>query len=394
MFAILPSPIYMADQLRMYAMLATLIIWAFYFASISFGSETRDRKNLLCLAALLIAICNTHAIGAIAVFANGVYAMGLCLAQPRGNRPVRAWFWVYGISAISAAPWIVNGMIHDANLGGMDGIAGFLTAASSTMIGLIVYGDRPLRLAGAAIGFLIILLGFANPRSRLLTLAFLLVPLLLAVTADIFHKPLFKWNFFSTLEAPFIALVAGLALQGYDYRIARLVCAGCIAAFLAVSIETRLTVRESQGYRALADLIRANYKTGDIVYVPQPSYFGGLAWYLEGPHWGSPLAIAQPPSPQWRKVYDRLGPRLVTILGLEPQSQFVHGKNATLLIGNNSADQTAGASRIWLVTAPRADLKAGYPPPELNGLRPQWSRHERLSTTLYASSPQRVIEAR
>lgn len=71
-FAILPSPVYMADQLRMYAMLAFLIIWAFYFATITFGGDGRGRKNPVLLTILLIAICNTHAIGAIAVFSNGI----------------------------------------------------------------------------------------------------------------------------------------------------------------------------------------------------------------------------------------------------------------------------------------------------------------------------------
>jgi len=170
--------------------------------------------------------------------------------------------------------------------------------------------------------------------------------------------------------------------------------AACAVIFLAINIDTRLTVSESQGYRGLADLIRANYKQGDIVFVPQPSIFGAMAWYLEGPRWGSPLAIAPKPSPQWRSVYNRLGSRLVGLLGLEPQSQILHGKNVTLLMGNDSADQAAGASRIWLVTMPRADLKPGYPPPTLNGLALQWSRHERVWTTLYASSPQEIIGGR
>lgn len=393
-FAILPSPTYMADQLRMYAMLATLIIWAFYFAFISFGGEPRTRKNLFCLAFVLIAICNTHAIGAIAVFSNGIYALGLVLAQPREKRPIKIWLLIYGVSTICAAPWIVNGMMHDANLGELEGISGFLTATSSTAIGSIVYSNHSLRLAGAVLGLLIILLGLGTRRGRLLTLAFLLLPLALAVMAELLHKPLFKWNFFSTLAAPSIAIVAGLALQAHQSRIARLVSAGCIVAFLAIAIDVRLTVSESQGFRALASLIRANYKPGDFVYVPQPSIFGGMAWYLEGPHWGSPLVIAPPPSPQWRKVYDRLGPRLVGMLGLEPKSQILHGKNVTLLIGNNSADQAVGAARVWLVTVPRGDLKDGYPPPDLNGLRPQWSKRERLWTTLYAASPQEITEAR
>jgi len=393
-FAVLPSPTYMADQLRMYAMLATLIIWAFYFASISFAAETRSNKNLFTLAILLIAIGTTHAIGSIAIFSNGIYALGLVMAQPRTRRAFGAWLLIYGASAVCAAPWIITGMVHDANLGGMGGVTGFLRTVSSTTIGQIAYPDHFLRIVGATMWFAILAFGVSFRRSRGLALTFLFLPLALAIVADIFFKPLFKWNFFSTLEAPFLAIVVALGVQACDNRIARAMFAACAVIFLAINIDTRLTVSESQGYRGLADLIRANYKQGDIVFVPQPSIFGAMAWYLEGPHWGSPLAIAPTPSPQWRSVYNRLGSRLVGLLGLEPQSQILHGKNVTLLMGNDSADQAAGASRIWLVTMPRADLKRGYPPPTLNGLAPQWSRHERVWTILYASSPQEIVGGR
>lgn len=393
-FAILPSPAYMADQLRMYAMVATLIIWAFYFASISFGGETRHRKNLICLALLLIAICNTHAIGAIAVFSNGIYALCLILARPRAERPFKAWLLIYGIAAVSAAPWIATSLVHDANLSGWDGVRGLITAVSATTLGQVAYQQPLLRAPGAAVWLAIVVLGLASRRSRMATLAFLLLPLLLATAAELLHKPLFKWNIFSTMAAPFLALLLAQGLGKSGNRSLRLLSAGCTLAFLVLSIDTRLTVRESEGYRAVADLIRSNYKPGDIVYAPQPSIFGGLAWYLEGPHWGSPLAIAAKPSPQWRKVYDKLGPDLVAILGLEPKSQILHGKNVTLLVGNDSADQAAGASRIWLVTVNRADLKPGYPPRDLDGLASQWSQPGRLQINLYASSPQKFVEAR
>lgn len=285
-------------------------------------------------------------------------------------------------------------MVHDANLGGWGGINGFITAVSATILGQVAFQQPLLRAPGAAVWLAIVAFGLASRRSRAAALAFLLLPLLLATAAELLHKPLFKWNVFSTMEAPFLALLLARGFEGSGNRALRLLSAGGVLASLALCIDTRLTVNESQGYRALTDLIRSNYRPGDIVYAPQPSIFGGLAWYLEGPNWGSPLAIAAKPSPQWRKVYDRLGPELVGMLGLEPKSQTLHGKNATLLVGNDSADQAAGASRIWLVTVPRADLKPGYPPPDLNGLAPQWSLRGQMQVTLYASSPQQIVGTR
>lgn len=392
-FAILPSPTYMADQLRMYTMLATLIIWAFYFASLTFGGGDRSRKNLVWLTVLLVAICNTHAIGAIAVFSNGIYALCLMTARPRAERAFKPWLLIYGIAALSAAPWIVTSMVHDANLSGWSGIKDFITALAATTLGQVAYQQPFLRAPGAVMWLAIVAFGLASRRTRAVTFAFLLLPLLLATAAEFAHKPLFKWNVFSTMAAPFLALLLARGLERPGTRTLHLLSAACVLAFFALCIDTRLTVRESEGYRALTDLIRANYKQGDIVYAPQPSIFGGLAWYLEGPHWGSPLAIAAKPSPQWRKVYDKLGPKLVGMLGLEPQTQFIRGKNATLLVGKDSADQAAGAARVWLVVVQRADLPEGYPPPELNGLPSQWSQPGRLHLTLYASSPQEIVKA-
>jgi len=392
-FSILPSPVYMADQLRMYGMLTTLIIWAYYFGSQIFAKGCATKATLICQGALLVSIVNIHAIGFLAVLMNGLYALHLTMSQPRERQAIRAWLTLYGIAAICAVPWLISGMLHDANLYEGSGFSGFLIVPASTAIGNIAYMSQPLRLFGATIYLAIVAFGILSRRTRALTCTFLILPIVLSILTALLVTPIFKWNFFSSIEAPFDALVlALLCSETIVNRASQIILSGlCVLVLLGVSLATRLTVFESSGYRYMAKLIRANYRAGDIVFIPQQSYFWGLAWYMEGPDWGSPLTVAAPPSAQWQSVYAKLGQHLVATLDLMPKTQMVSGHGVTILTGNNSASQAQQSSRIWLVTVPRADLKAGYPPATLNGLSQKWAGHHGTWLTLYAPSAQNVV---
>ena len=394
-FAVMPSPVYMGDQLRMYAMLETFIIWAFYFSSSVFGTRLLTKWRIAGLAALLLAIVNTHAIGSIAVFACGLYSLKLALDRPGDRRALVIWLAIYGLAAACAVPWAVSGMLHDANLHESASLQSVLITASSTTIGNIAYLNSMMRFTGALMWLLIAGLGVMFRPTRVIACVFLVMPVLLSICTTVFLKPVFKWNFFSTLEAPFIALVLAMAMSSLKKEsVSKCLIYAVLGALCAITVQTRLTVRQSSGYRYLADFIKANFETGDIVYIPQPSNFWGLAWYLDGPNWGSPLEIAAIPSAQWRSVYRKLGPQMVADFKLNPKSQVLNENGIKLLVGNASSGQAKGASRIWLVTVPRADLAAGYPPSVLNGLPQQWARHKNAWVTLYAKTPQTVINPR
>jgi len=378
--------------LRMYGMLTTLIVWAYYFGLQIFAEGRATKATLICQGALLVSIINIHAIGFLAVLINGLYAMYLTMSQPRERRAIGVWLTLYGIAAICALPWLISGMLHDANLHEGFGFHGLVTALSSTAIGIIAYMSQPLRTFGATIYVAIVAFGFLSRTTRALTCFFLILPIALSVMTALVVAPIFKWNFFSSIEAPFDALVLALLFsETIGNRVSRNILAGLtVLVLFSLSLATRLTVIESSGYRYLAQLIRANYRPGDIVYIPQQSNFWGLAWYLEGSDWGSPLNVAAPPSVQWQSVYAKLGQHLVASLDLMPKTQRVSGHGVTILTGNNSANQAQQSLRIWLVTQPRADLKAGYPPATLNGFPQQWASHDSTWLTLYAPSAQKV----
>jgi hypothetical protein len=376
----------------MYAMLATLIVWALYFTVRLFRDRHHGMAAVIGLELLLLAIINTHALGFVAVLLDGLYGLCLVLRRPRDVRGLRLWLALFAIAAIGALPWLASGLLHDANLHAAGGIAGIADALGAETLGEIAYAAPGFLVPGVLAYCLLVVIGLRSTRLRALTAIFLILPLALSLAAALWLKPLFKWNIFSTMAAPFIAIIAARAFSARDGaympRIASLSL--LVLLLLAASVATRLTDHVSSGFRDRANLIRANYRPGDLVYAPQQSVFWGAAWYLEGPDWGSPLTVAAPPNPQWRALYRRLGPHLVKSLHLLPDRQLLDRHGIRILAGNGSSAQAAGASRVWLLTMPRADLQPGFPPARLAGLPVRWSDHQHTWLTLYAATPQKV----
>jgi hypothetical protein len=186
--------------------------------------------------------------------------------------------------------------------------------------------------------------------------------------------------------SPFVALILAeliLCIRRAALRRGALVALALLSAAVAVSLHAM--VPKATDFSAAAAAIRAQSRPGDVVWVPQSAMFWGMAWYLAGPSWGSPLAIANPPNPQWREVYHRLGPALVDRLGWMPKGQTVTAGDITLLVGDQGLATAEPAPRVWLVTYPRADLGKGLPPPGIGFLRKatSWRFGTRLDVALY-----------
>ena len=385
-YEIMPPTVYMSNQLRMYAFLSVLIIWSFHFAILVFEKGKASLANLVVLIGLLLAIILTHAIGAIAVAMNGLYAL---LLLRKHKRSCKLWASAYGIAATSALPWIITGVLHDANLQEGRGVLAILLPLSSSIVGILAGYNATILAAGTVLFVGIAAFGISRAQTFSITVCFLIAPTLLAV-AFLLFKPIYKWNFFSTAIGPFAALI--IATMFVDRRRVSTFCGLlCVVVLAGITIYQRVTFRESSGYFYLSELIKQNYKPGDIIYIPQQSNFWGLARYVIGPDWGSPLVIAAKPSTQWRAVYDRLGPRVVDLLGLVPKAQAINKDGYIILTGPSYNGVPIQARRIWLVTVPRADLKAGYPPAKLGGLPSQWSSTENTWVTLYAEKRPNLI---
>jgi mannosyltransferase len=354
-YAVLPSPVYMADQVRMYSMLVTLLLLSVYFCHQIFWQHRGGAARVVGLTFVQICLIITHALGALAVGLVAIYA----LVGVKNRSTSRAtWAACYGILICVAVPWVGNAMMHEG-----DPVANARTFAA------IVAGAAggPLAdqsLAAFVIGLtafvLVSVAGLYMTPSRLLTTIFLLLPLLIGIASAAVLKPFLKWNFFSTITSPFIAMILALVISKAT-KLLRVAAVVLVILLVGLSAVERAEFRQSSRFLAAADFLRSNYKPGDVVLVPQPSYFHGLAWYLAGPRWGSPLEIAPLPSPSWSRVYEWLGPSMVKRLALYPKSQIMISGKFVLLTGNSSAYAEKFGNRIWFVGTKRADSPGGYP---------------------------------
>jgi len=366
--AVLPSGVWMSHDVRPYAWLCVLLIWAFHFARRAFDTTRPRTGDMLAAFGFCLAIIYSHAIGFLAVFCMGSYAAALLAGRRAPARAYLSWFTCFGLLGVAALPILISNLLHDANLAGQQTI----TAVIATLAEVITVSDKPgwVFWSGLVIYLGVAGIGLALRRNRLVAICFVLLPLLVAIMLGFALKPIFKANLFATLLTPFVAIVLAKSCLRIGDRWRSAVTATLFAGLAATAIATWSTREPVTGYLAAARTIRAESRPGDVVFIPQQSMFWGMAWYLDGPHWGSPLAIANPPSPAWQGVYRHLGPRLLTLLHLVPTGQAVAAPGGlTLLIGNDSSSQAAQGRRVWLVTNDRADLAAGFPPDSFGDLR-------------------------
>lgn len=255
---------------------------------------------------------------------------------------------------------LASDLLHDANLPGIFDFGTMLSWASTATIGFNAAGGFVMVIVGVSLFLIASIGGCINWRTRTISISFIVAPLLLAVLATVAIKPIFKTNFFSAVQSPFVAVVlASLILDIPREAFRAAVFAALVATLATLGVHEVSLRAKSTNYPAAAALVRAEWQPGDAVYAPQLSMFWGAAWYLVGPDWGSPLKIAPMPNAKWQRVYRMLGPGLVKRLGLMPASQKLSAGKFTLFVGDGSLVAAERAHRLWVLAYPRTDLPKG-----------------------------------
>jgi hypothetical protein len=383
LFALSPPSVWMAQEVRPYSWLYVLFIWTFYATELACRAGFRGRWTSARVLAFCVAIIYSHAIGFLVVFFFGVYAFVRLSEEAAGFRAYRNWLFAFGLAALTAVPALATDLMRNANLGAPDTLSDIALWFPRMVL---PRGDQPLAIALAAgIYGVTVLSGVIARPTRTVTAVFLVLPLALCAVTNAAGTVLFKLNIFSTIVTPFLVMVIARLSRRIWPRPGRIVVCLSALLFIAGSVDYLNNRVPTTGFRAAAQMIRVDQQSGDVVYVPQQSMFWGMAWYLIGPDWGSALAVSGATDAPWRRVYQRLGPRLIALLHLEPTTQILvapHG--LVLLVGPTSQDQAAKAHRIWLVTYDRADLPAGFPPASLGALtRGTSTPIQQLTVTLY-----------
>jgi mannosyltransferase len=370
--AVLPAEIVYSHQLRMYAMVTCLGIWCWHFANEAL-LRTRSRRAFLLVGLFEVAVTYSHMSGLVTVFMFAVYGLLLAYLSNVGFPIIRRWVITQALVAVLGLPVLINSAVRSLS----HVVAPGLGRVAETL-GFLVFGQAgsssSALQAAAILGFLLLIASAATPRMRATVFALLLFPLVAEFVASHLLRPMWIERGFLFM-LPFIALSAATALiraedfltQRLDRVTARAAWSALAAAFLLLFgvYGFRAFDIDFKGapYAPAAKTIAAGLRPGDVVYVPNFVSFWGIAWYLVGPEWGSPLAIQDPQretrSDIWPKLLQRMGPVWRRRLDLEPKARTIDWKGAQLVIGLSPPAQMATASRLWLVERQEPDVDMG-----------------------------------
>jgi hypothetical protein len=389
-FSVLPVAIWMSGEVRMYAMLSVLFVWTYYFTHKIFVLKDQSTKSRVALVLLAIAIVYTHAIGFIAVFFFGLYAASWLATRRAARREWLLWLMLFGGVGVIALPMLALDAIHKADMPPL----GSLWNASNWLAGMVTgegHKFNPsLRITGLITYLIVVVAGTIVPRTRRLTLCFLVAPIVLSGIVELAARPLFKTDFFSNFFSIFFALVIGELIIALPLKktLRSIVLCIVLAGLLTMAIANRFILNaHNDYYHQITRLIETEGQPGDVVWVPQADIFWGVSWYLAGPDWGTPAYFTEPLRPQssWWKVFNYLGPERMKKLGLVPAAQSVETKNGfTIMTSSMNQSRAEQSKRVWLITYPRTDLVTGPPQDTLGPLhRAQSFSFPPLQVNLY-----------
>lgn len=356
-----------AQQVRMYSMVSTLVVWAWYWNRRAVETGARALRAAW-LWALLFASAVVYAHGAGVVMLSGVGADSLvCSWLAHRRRGLLRWLVAHLILLGLALPAILLASAKTTAIGHL--VAPAASHVFSTW-SVLVAGGPPFDLPAAAlIAVLCLILAARQREPRRLLCGGVLVPF--AAFAGLSHllRPL--WHERNLLPiTPFVclALAAGLAAEAGKARVPRLLAAALAAALMAAGcVAQQMRLTKGDAFKPASALVRSLAAPADVVY------YRGHEWeffcfmrYFSGPDWGEPRIVRTFAEPQeWsrRPVLGRLLP-----LFLLPDPGFFMAQGAKVVAEFQQPAPPREASRILrVVSAPRWSRIHGLPLPRIDG---------------------------
>jgi hypothetical protein len=363
LFALMPVGVEWAHNLRMYGMLGFGSILTWYFCYRFFFSGDDFRRRGLIVAILMLMITYSHVAGLLILGYTGIYSLFI-IFQRRPDQ-VRIWWWgkMYFVTGLLSLPAAVNLLVRDTGFDAPMPTPGVVVESLAYLITGPATGGWLYPIA--LIAGIFILIGFrADRKIRALLIGFVATPVVFAILVSFLIQP--AWTTRMLFVAPPILAMAaargifetGRVVGGLVGPLARQITVSCATVLMAsglcaASLWAAENPRKPTNYNAAAQEIRTNLKQGDVILVPEAEAFWGLAWYLVGPNWGSPLAV-QDPSPEsvsekWTRILDWLGPVWCGRLNLEPRTRIVSHNGTDLIVGLSGSPLVQNAKRVWLV---------------------------------------------
>ena len=359
--AVVGGEVFYAHELRMYSMLSTLALLS-WMAADRLLADYRIR-TAWPLIGLLVFMGGLHSASLIPISAALIYAAPVGPARAAA-RHLRTWVLICAIVGATLIPWIINASLRTVGQTSGVTLAAVLETFKSWLIGpdfLIEMLQIPLALQVGCILLLMAALIAAvlwAPASTRIVAAFIVWPLLFTALVCLV-KPVWYYKIFS-FSMPFICIAIGLlwnaVLQRLAGRLQRIVLTTVLTlslATVAVGVYAANTLPRKTEYGKAADHLRQHAQPGDIVWVPEYASFWGMARYMVGPDWGSPLDIQDPVNPdrsrRWPEIYRKLGPERLKQLHLAPLTRRLDGFKVPVFVGWTELPAVRTADVIWVL---------------------------------------------
>ena len=305
-FSIAAFSISYSVEVRMYAFLMLLGVWVYYFTH-----QIRSGRNVLWtgLGLLLtqLAFLYTHGAGFL-IYASVIsYAIPYALFRKRRQLVNANDYIVLGtiqiMTLIVYLPWIFRAI--DVHVGHtiIPGLRDLAVTFAQLLFGaMIVMVESQEIVLGFALILMVLIsvLIFINRKSRILAVAFVIIPVIVTITVSHLVRPIWvTWTLAYVL--PFLSLGIAIFTAEILNSITALYAnsAKLLSGMLLVGILwfSSLTSIFYQQYsyspwsplKSAIELVTQNANPGDIILVPQVRVFWGVSWYYLGPGSFHPL---------------------------------------------------------------------------------------------------------
>jgi hypothetical protein len=337
LFATMPAAVLYGYEARMYIVVMTMIVWAWYFNH-ALVSGTRGAARWAGLIAAEFAIVYSHGAGLAMLLGVCAYAFAGLVAR-RDWATFRRWIVAQAVVGLASLPAVIIALTRRPGHAIAPDVGDMIHTISFLLFGPLVSGTG---WAFLLVGVLFAGLVAAASRDRLLRRLFgwaILLPLVAIATVSLLGKPIWLGRTISFI-VPLLCLAISLAIWSARPRPVHTIGAGRILAsailvgsLAALSLWGVVVHRKGDGFRPVAEMLRAQARPGDVVYVGGTAYdFWCLAWYFAGPGQVAPLRFHDV-SPRWRRFYDQLGPAWLRRLHLDSQENEVEVRGVRLIAG-------------------------------------------------------------
>ncbi|MBK8839432.1 MAG: glycosyltransferase family 39 protein [Hyphomonadaceae bacterium] len=356
LLAFASAALFYGDQVRMYAFLMVVMLWAWIAMDDWLKADRNGRfpwKVSLNVIASQTAVVYSHSAGIVMI--SGCVLYGAVELLRAGDLRTRIY-------------WLVS----EACVGVLSlyalALAAFRTTTHPVAPGIddfintwrfLAAGELGPQAIGVVMGFVLlgalVWLGVTQRDKRVGILTLVFAPLLASGVVS-YVKPIWLDRIFVPV-VPFLCLYVALfgASLLKTKRITAIAIAASVAAlWVGVGTWGQAVRHKGDGYKPAAAYVREIAKPGDTVLVDGDFSYWCFMWYFAGRHWGYPqeaIIIL----PKWQALADKVGPDIAHLLGFNEQKRNVDVGGVNALMWDREAPVAINTHTVLAVRGKAAE---------------------------------------